>query len=358
MADVKIFNGALDEDRGRIVLRGAIEDASLLNLKVDAYQRHDLEKAGIFKAMMAGHQMPDIVLGMRGHKFKSHGQTSVILQDDVYIIDGFQRVSSARRVMESHPEKIIHLGAKIYFDTVEAWERNEFERLNSLSTKVSPNVLLRNRRQDSDGILTLYGLSNNDRTFPLFKRVCWQQSMARGDLLTAMMLCKTCCQLHAHNARGGSMSVREVVPNLDAIAKSFKMSVMRDNVKTFYEVIEQCFGISQIQYRLASAQVKETFMGQLAKVFSDHREFWDDNDTKFEVGSSIRTKLAKFPIHDPQVINLASSSGKAREMLYVLLRDHINSGKRTHRLTVRDRPGRRAVVPASKLNGSALQVSS
>lgn len=358
MTEVKIVNGALDEDRGRIVLRGAIDDASLRNLKVDSYQRHDLEKSGIFKAMMEDRQMPDIVLGMRGQRFKSEGKTSVILLDDVYIIDGFQRASSARRVMESHPDKIIHLGAKIYFDTVEEWERLEFERLNSLSTKVSPNVLLRNRRQDSVGILTLYGLTNSDKSFPLYKRVCWQQSMARSDLMTAMMLAKTTCALHQHNGRGGSMSVRDVVPNLDSICKNFKMNVMRDNVKTFYGIVEECFGISSIQYRLASPQVKETFTGQLARVFSDHKEFWDESDTVFSVENSIRSKLAKFPIHDPQVVNLASSSGKAREMLYALLRDHINSGKRTRRLTARDMIGRRsappaAAVAASKPNGTS-----
>jgi hypothetical protein len=48
-----------------------------------------------------------------------------------------------------------------------------------------------------------------------------------------------------------------------------------------------------------------------------------------------KSKLAKFPVTDPQIVNLAGSSGTSREMLYMLMVNHVNSGKRTRHLKPR-----------------------
>jgi hypothetical protein len=40
-------------------------------------------------------------------------------------------------------------------------------------------------------------------------------------------------------------------------------------------------------------------------------------------------------LNDPNVKNLTAASGKARHILYQMLVEHVNSGKRTKRLTLR-----------------------
>jgi hypothetical protein len=82
--------------------------------------------------------------------------------------------------------------------------------------------------------------------------------------------------------------------------------------------------------------MRGTFLSVLAKLLSDHHDFWTgDDDKRLFVEAPLKRKIAQFPISDPEVRHLAGSSGKAREILYLMLRDHINSGKRTKHLKAR-----------------------
>lgn len=77
-------------------------------------------------------------------------------------------------------------------------------------------------------------------------------------------------------------------------------------------------------------------MSQRTRLLSDHHDFWKQPDEKqLFIEAPLRRKIAGFPITDPQVNTLAGAGGKSREYLYMLLRDHINSGRRTKRLTSR-----------------------
>jgi len=63
-------------------------------------------------------------------------------------------------------------------------------------------------------------------------------------------------------------------------------------------------------------------------------DFWHDN--VLFVGTDLQRKLKTFPVTtDPTIAQLAGASGKGRDMLLQLMIDHINSGKRTRRLTAR-----------------------
>lgn len=79
--------------------------------------------------------------------------------------------------------------------------------------------------------------------------------------------------------------------------------------------------------------MRTNFLMAMARVLSSHLDFWDDN--KLVVDRSIIAKLGHFPHHDPHISQLALGNSKALEMLYILMRDHINSGKRTRRLRSR-----------------------
>lgn len=252
---VRILNGALDEDPASpnaIVLNGRLDPETFRHLKVDnSYQRPLGDRSDIYEAIKAGIVVPNIDIGVRGQDFSCDGDNFVI-HSPAYIIDGWQRVGTALRILELIPNHPIRMFATVHFGTDEVWERHRFTELNKNIRKVSPNLHLRN---------------------------------------------------------------------------------MRDS--TFFEVIDECWGIHNIEFRHGAPQIKSTFMMQLAKVFSLHVDFWDTGDRIFFVAADTRRKLAKFPINDPHVKNLAGTGGAAANILYDLMVSHINSGKRTGHLRPR-----------------------
>jgi hypothetical protein len=63
----------------------------------------------------------------------------------------------------------------------------------------------------------------------------------------------------------------------------------------------------------------------LAKLFSDHTDFWKGN--RLTVSTNLRRKLALFPIHDPAFAHLGASP-VAQTTLYYHLGTHLNKGRR------------------------------
>jgi hypothetical protein len=338
---VVMESAALDETPTKeIILRGVVTSESLSCLMVDDYQREAMplsSQASILKALTSGQTLPDIELGMRGGRFKEKEEGVFTLQDPVYIIDGLQRVNTGLHILATKPGVPVRIGATIHFNTTKEWEIERFRVLNTLRLKVSPNVLLRNKRDDSSAISLLYNLSNNDKSFALHERVSWSQRMSKGELISALGLAKVTGVLHSHKAATRRTAIEELVPALDKAVELVGTNNMRANVSVFFDVIDECWGIKRVQYREGAAYIKGAFLTVLARVFSDHRDFWRQEDEKrLVVEASLRRKIGQFPIHDPNVVNLASSGGKSREILYVLIRDHINNGKRTKRITARN----------------------
>lgn len=337
---IKIINGALDENaEGDIILRGVVSSESLRLLLVDDYQREAMPLtalSSILQALEKGESLPDIEVGMRGHKCKETETGVFILQDPVYIIDGLQRRNAAVHFLSDKPDANVHIGTTVHFGTSKEWERNRFRVLNTLRAKVSPNVLLRNKREESTAISMLFSLSH-DKHFVLAGRISWSQRMARGELLTALTCAKVVGFLHAHKAATRRNSIDELVPALDKAVEIIGVQNMRENIRRFFELVDECWGVRRVQYREGAVHMRSAFLNVLARLLSDHLDFWGSSpeEKKLFVEAPLKRKLALFPVHDPQVVNLASSGGKSRELLYMLLRDHINSGKRTKRLTSR-----------------------
>ena len=336
---VRILNGALDEDPGSpggIILNGRLDAATLRFLKVDSeYQRPLGERSDIFEALKAGTIVPNIDIGVRGQDFETDGD-NFIIRSPAFIIDGWQRVGTALRLLEVLPNHPMRIFATVHFGTDSLWERHRFTELNKNVKKVSPNLHLRNMRDSNEAVMTLFGLSNNTKDFALYKRICWSQNMKRDELLTAMMLAKAAKDLHGHRT---SLRTGVTVPGIaDALlraAMAVSLPVFRKNVQSFASLVDEAWGLRSIEYRHAAPQVKGPFLFTLARVFSAHLDFWDANDRTFQVGADLRRKLAAFPIRDPQVVHLAGAAGQATKMLYQMLVQHLNSGKRTHRLRSR-----------------------
>ncbi|HUD08228.1 MAG TPA: hypothetical protein VMQ52_04070 [Candidatus Saccharimonadales bacterium] len=331
---VKVINGALDETpKGEVILRGVLTTDSLWIPEVDDYQREVLaqRKVDSLKEAIMGAGVPDIELGMRGqHCIDRDGV--YFLSDPIFIIDGYQRVTAARQLLEKNPEILLHLGATIHFGTTEEMERDLFEALNLGQTRLSPNVTLRNQRKKIQAADALYRLSNV-RGFPLYNKISWNQSMKRGELVTATTFVKVTGMLHSHAGPGRSSVVLDLIWGVQTIMDNVGRAVMIQNVKTFFELIDGCWGIQRVAYRQSAPYIRSTFMLTLARVLSDHETFWKGD--KLVVEPSLGRKLASFPINDPEVIRLASASGMAAELLYSIMVNHINSGKRTKRLVQR-----------------------
>lgn len=343
---IKLVSAALDEDKqDNIVLRGVIEPASLYQLKVGSYQREVLPLSKIKdleEAFTEGGNVPDIDLGMRGGNFIEK-EGAFFLQDDVFIIDGLQRVTAAKKVIEEG--KVPRLGGIVHFNTTEEWERNRFRILNTLHTKLSPNIMIRNMESDYSVVELLHTITK-DKNFVLGGKVCWNQRMLRSsELISAFTFLKAAGALHTRFGVGttGGASYREIIPNLEKIYIKLGRGVIRENVKMYWNVLDECFNIRFTVYKEMAPHLKLSFLLAIANIFADHSVFW--KDAVFFVPSILRKKISQFPVLDPKVAQLSGTGGGVgSQMLYDLMLKHINKGKTTQRLV----PARRSLKQSKK----------
>ncbi len=345
LKSVKITNGALHESPlrgGTVVLRGVIDSASLRQLLFDDYQREAqpmISLAKLMAAVKAGETLPDIEIGMRGQKFRSKDE-DYFLQDSCYVIDGQQRVNACINILTMYPGTPVYLGALIHFETTKEWERQRFRILNSDRSKVSPNVLLRNMREDHPAIATIYKLTEStDGVFSMGGKVCWGQNMKRGQLMTATTFLKVTGLLHAHLTPGSASRVDDLAAQLDTLSEKITGSLMRDNLRTFFETIDDMWGIRNVHYRDLSPHLNSGFMWMMARLFSAHLDFWRGvNGDRLFIDAETKTKISQFPLRDPGIMELTSSAGASRNVLYGKMIEHINKGRRLKRLKPREKP--------------------
>lgn len=355
---VKVFNAALEErGNGDIILRGTIAIESLKNLKTDDYQREVLSRSGsggrrssrLAKGIAAGVTLPDIELGMRGQNFSSYGKT-ITLNDPVYIIDGLQRVSALLDHMEEGEEATLTnpLGATIHFKTTKQWEKERFAALNQLRTPVSPNVLLRNMRDQHPAILTLFGLSRSDPSFALYERVCWDQRMKQREIVTAAAMVRAALGLHRHvtesliglatraNSKGGTVQSDRFSTSgagaLDRIAKEIALQNFRENIKDLFELMDDCWGIRSIEYGEAQGHLRGNFISVLSGFLSRNEQLWDgEKQRKLRIDSKTKARLKTFPVNDPEIRRLSAGGTMVIPTLYRYLLDHMNHRRSKNR---------------------------
>lgn len=340
--DIKVVKAALDETPHReIIIRGVVDPASLARLRVAEYQRETLspKKIAALMAAICNGGVPDIELGMRGQHYTENGDT-FLLHDEVYIIDGLQRTTAALKLLDAGVELPPRLGAKVHFDTSEASEREMFEHINLGQTRLSSNVTLRNQRH-IPAIEALYRLSPNpgdrrypvDKAFPISGQVSWNQHMRRTDLLTASTYVRIVGMLHSHAGPGRSNSALELANGMQKIMDNVGRPTYVANVRTFFDVVDRAWGLKRVAFRHGAPYVKATFLLSLARVLSNHTNFWKDD--KLVVDPTVIRKLQSFPINDPEIVRLSSAAGTAGDILYGRFVHRLNSGKRTRRLEPR-----------------------
>jgi len=348
-AAIDIFQAAADKDE-TIVLRGVIDPSTIEEIRVDSYQREILSNAKIEALAKAieSSTVPDIELGMRGDKVRSTTDEKLgevyYLQDQVFVIDGQQRLIAAKFLMQKKPGIQPRIGVLVHFNTTFDWERERFRILNQERTRLSVNVLLRNMTKDNEAIDMLHKLSMQDDSFVLHNRVSWCQNMLRTQILPALLFCKVVGMLHSRFGPGRSVNFDGLASSINTTMAKVGRTTMRDNVKTFFEFLDECYGVRRIVFVHGAVHIKGSFMIALADILSRHANFWRGN--RLFIDRDLRCKIAKFPVGDPEIARLASSNGKAREILYQLMIDHINSGKRNKRLEPSDGVEPKVLVPA------------
>lgn len=332
---VKLKNAGLSEVDGEIIAQGFIDPESMRQLKIGDYQREFLHRptsgrlSQIERALNDGVRLPSIVLGMRGQSFSSKGDT-MLLEDNCYIVDGLQRVFTCLRFAENHPDQAqnLVLGVEVRFNTTPESEKKLFHALNSFRTGMSGNVLLRNMRDENKAVLTIYGLSMSEPTSPIYKKVQWNQRMQRGELFSAIMMIAVGHALHTRSASASNGAVTAIATTLDnLIDETYGYGDFRANMRTFFEVMDDCFSYSSIEFVQKATVIKGNFLTAIAKLFAGHTNFW--NGSRLHVNAELRKKLASFPTDDLEVMRLASAGRMAMPILYKLLEDHMNKGKRT-----------------------------
>jgi len=335
---IKLNNATIDvfkvADRDTLIIRGIIDPEGIGFIQTAPYQREILPGTKIKSLIEALRisTVPDVELGMRGEKHQVREGTvgdTFYLQDPTFVIDGLQRISAARKLLELEPSAKPRIGAVVHLNTTEEWEAERFRVLNQERTKLNVNILLRNMQKQNGFIDMVYRLCQ-DETFVLFNRVQWSQRMARTEILPAMVLCRTVGVLHSRFGPGRNTHPGEMASAMDKTMTKVGRTTMRDNIKTFFDVLDECYGVRRITYHQGAVYIKSGFMIALGDLFTRHTNFW--RGQRLFVEKDLRMKLAKFPINDPEVVRLSSSSGKAKEILYQLILDHVNSGKRTRRL--------------------------
>jgi hypothetical protein len=332
MTSLKVLSGALDElTQGQIVLRGVIDPPSLNGLLKPDYQRETLRKAtieGLTKAFHdGGGRVPDVELAVRGEQYGcTDADGTFTITGDVFIIDGLQRVSAARQFASDGGKPLV--GAMIHFGTTERWERERFDILNMCRTKLSPNVLLRNRAAQCPSLRRLYDLCS-DESFVLYQRVSWSQYMRREELLTALGFLKTVMRLHSKFGAGRYQAVSSLWQALPPMMASVGESMMTENVKTFFQLLDSAWGIRGILYKDRATHLKHGFLFALADVLSAYPVFWSGKS--LHIDRDAQKKIGHFGLNDPNVRTMACSSSSAG-LLQRLIVDHINSGKRTRRM--------------------------
>lgn len=332
---VKIEKADLDEDDRGITVTGYVSPESFDLLNVDAYQREELSPTKISDLMEAHRQsrVPTVELGMRGDEdgVDMRG-TTYYLTDPTYIVDGLQRITAAKRLLEVEPDSNPRIQAVIHLNTNFDWERRRFEVLNVNQTRVNGNVLLHNQRfsNDNEVVELLYKLSQS-KTFVLGDKIAWGQSMRRTELISALTFVRTIGILHGHIGPGRAKNSLELAKGLQKIMDRTGKMTLRKNVVTFFDMVNVCFGVETVAYRSSAVQLKSGFLFALASMLSDHTNFW--MSSQLTIDKPALNKLRSFSINDPSTVLLAGASGgQSSEVLADRLAKHVAKGRRTNTL--------------------------
>lgn len=280
---IRIIEAAVGTARiqGRIatVMRGKIAPEFFKLLTIPDYQRLEMEgqKADELYEVLGpdGTGVPDdIMVCVRHGEPTAQGGNEFIIpvEGDVVILDGHQRFAAAMQRLNDGL-KTDDFGIKIFFDTTEEEETLTFYQLNRKQTKVSTQKLLSNFGTNA----AIEALKTLEATDPNFPSIQWDQRKGPGEVVTAHMLYEVAVVLHGR-PRGGE--IENLLDWLDDVTDLVGTEILVENVRTFFKIVQKCFGEGKKEHGEIVANDKKKYMYRLplimalARVFAWHDNFW------------------------------------------------------------------------------------
>jgi hypothetical protein len=333
--EIHVLNGALEKDADEFdqdCLRGTIDQECLRWLNTDWYQRlegfSEKEIRELTDLYFAHKKVTDIILGMRGGRFRKDGADFWLI-DKVYIIDGVQRWHAARLALDHRPDLKLRLGAKIYFNTTAESENAMFCAMNATQQRVSASVLVRNKYKTSAAAKLLYELNRNN-DFALKDCIGWNQRLNVGEVFSGFTLGCIAGALHMDKGGQPTGAAYDLLEHLDKVAIKITPEVMSQNLIGFFDAVDTCWSI---RGHKKPECLNREFLCVLARLFSSYENFWDGNE--FYLAPRYQKKLAKVDSESirTQVKQLTKSNVDTKDVLFEVLRKRLDldafSGRRT-----------------------------
>lgn len=338
----------------RIKVVGIIDPKSLSYLKCDndeqdphSYQRVVLDKSKRREDIRRGFQqgsLPEVTLSMRGLSIVTYND-SVMLEDDVFIVDGQQRISVALEMLQEDPLVAIEVRAVVYLNSDRGFERKLFEDLNTKQTRVGQGLLIKNARVDSPLIDTIVRMTNAPE-FTLRGRVSWATgSSRREDLLLGVNVLGATLLLHRHlGVQVMAGDHEQVMQIVKGAAEHIEPERMVANTLIFFEAYIKAFQIQDVKYRDRVSFLRPTFLKALATFFDRHENFW--NGRRLVIGQSTIERLGRFSWKDHSVDELSKTSGKSavRDLVRLMVQ-HFEETKRRNDVALVWRKRHEETVP-------------
>ena len=370
---VQIVGAGVDRVGDRTVIRGRLTKESLKNLLVDpTYQREVIRKESKVRGLRTSAGLgvlTDIVLGMRGERFERQNGTSVLLLDPVYIIDGLQRLNGVQEMLLREPDATPLLGAMIYVGTDQKFEKDRFDEINTMATRVSASILLRNKQDEIPVVRVLHLLTARDKTVKadkemltpsalayvkqtqnlvIEKRISWAQNPHSRDLMSAGALLTHLAALHRHVGEFSIGKVADMATDLQKVYEKIGAEVFIDNLRTFFDFVDASWKLADVVYRGNATHIRMNFLTSLGIFFSDHINFWDGN--RLVIPRDMAKRFEKFPLKEPQVVQASRAVGARGEgAMRNWFVEFYNKGKQTqNRLVSRYATPARPVEAESK----------
>jgi hypothetical protein len=325
---IRIHSGNLEDDKTlgieRIILRGVLDPQTLKFINMDWYQRErgfsTAQINEIMAAYFSGSKLADITLGMRGQNFRTKGDL-YMLNDRCYCIDGGQRLYAAAAAAAERPDLKVSLGVKVYFDTTEEFENDLFCKLGTTQVRISPSVLLRNRKKKSAAAQLLVEMDANPE-FALKDRISWDQRKSRHDLMSGYTFSRIVANLHAHKAGSlKSNKLFELLDGMDRLINIIGTEALRLNIIRFFNAIDRCWTIRNLSGgHDARPHMKPLFLMTIARLLSRYPEFWDGKErNEFYFGDKYVRRMRGFKLSE--VVN---SKLVSRDVLSEVIRKRLN----------------------------------
>lgn len=327
MSEVRIMSASLEEheETGHIIVRGVLDQETLKFINMAWYQR----EAGfssthineIIAAYFSGCKVADITLGMRGQRCTSSKDGTYKMNDKCYCIDGGQRLYAAALAVKARPDVKICLGAKCFVGTTEEFENELFCQLGTTQVRISPSVLLRNRKKKSEAAKILVEMNKNP-DFALKDRIAWDQTKTRHELLAGYTFARIIGALHCH--KGGALKsskVFDLLAGFDNLLAKIGQENLERNIIRFFDAIDKCWTVRQLSGgRESRPHLKPLFLITLGRLFSGYPEFWDGKQRdEFYITDRHLRRLKNFKLS----AYVAASNKLPQEALFELLRQQL-----------------------------------